>query len=172
MLSFIKGLELASLTEATDVDPNQAEPSPSQDAMRAWSNLSNNLDHSRRGMDDYRAGHRQGRSDQERRKILFGPGKRAPVRLFRACEIVEDADRRHGVIRRIDHVIGHEAFDIADDRDGALLDPARQFLGRSGPCRGLTDGGIHEILLRLHKSGAAFAPLASSYAIARNRSTP
>src|SRR5882757_8235174 len=135
-------------------------------------NSSTKRDRSRRGMDDHRARDREHRPDQQRRKTLFAPGQRPPVRLLRPCEIVEDGDRRDGVVGRIDHVIGHEALDIADDRDGAFLDPARQFLGRSGFCRGLTDGGIHEILLPAAKSRGRFAPRTQPYAMARNRSTP
>ena len=62
-------------------------------------------------------------------------------------EIVEDADRGHSVVRRIDHIIGYETFDIADDRDRAFLDPARQFLGHAGFCLSLTNGCVHSILL-------------------------
>src|SRR5882724_776569 len=97
-------------------------------------------------MHDHRAGHRGGWSNQQGAKILFDPGERTPVCLLRACEIVEEADRRHGVVGCIDHVIGHEAFDIADDRNGALLDPAGEFLGRASLCLGLTDRGVHGIL--------------------------
>src|SRR5216684_1726541 len=95
-------------------------------------------------MHDHRAGHRGGWSNQQRPEILVDPGERTPVGLFRACEIVEDADRRHGVVGRIDYIIGHEAFDIADNRNGALLDPAGQLFGHASPCLALTDGGVHE----------------------------
>src|SRR6267154_5441202 len=94
-------------------------------------------------MNDHRPGHGRGCSDQQRRKVLFDPGDRAPVRLFGACEIVEDRDRRYRVVRRIDDIIAHETLDIADDRDGALLDPACQFLGHAGLCFALTNGGVH-----------------------------
>lgn len=89
--------------------------------------------------------------------------------LLSAGKIVEDADRGNGVVRGIDHVVGHETLDIADDRDRPLLDPARQFFGRAGFCLALTDGGIHESLLHqwllaprstdalLHRKGAPSA---------------
>ena len=57
--------------------------------------------------------------------------------------IVEDADRRHRVVRRVDHVIGPEAWHIADDRDSSLLDPAGQLFGHAGLCLALTDGCVH-----------------------------
>jgi hypothetical protein len=104
---------------------------------------------SRQRVHDHRACDRSRRSDQQRRKVLLDPGEHATIGLLGACVIVEDADRGHGVVGRVDHVIGHEAFDIADDRNGAFLDPACQFLGRSGLCLALTDGGVHEILLRV-----------------------
>src|SRR5262249_24471659 len=61
--------------------------------------------------------------------------------------IVKDADRCYGVIRRIDYIVGHEASDITDDGNGALLDPSRQLLGHSRFCLGLTDGSVHGSLL-------------------------
>src|SRR5258705_4499407 len=97
-------------------------------------------------VDDHRTGHGGGRSNQQGAKILFDPGERTPVCLLGACEVVEEADRRYGVVGCIDHIIGHEAFDIADDRNRALLDPAGQLLGRASLCLGLTDRGVHGIL--------------------------
>src|SRR5262249_41172409 len=85
--------------------------------------------------------------DQQRREVLLDPGNRAPVGLLRACKIVEQADRGHRVIAGIDDVIGLETFDVADDRDGAFLDAARQLLGTAGLGLGLTDGGVHGVLL-------------------------
>src|SRR5450631_3169328 len=98
-------------------------------------------------MHDHRPGDRGGRPDEQRREILFGPCEPASVRLFRSGIIVEDADRRHRVVRRIDHIIGHETFDIADDRNGTLLDPACQLFGRTSLCFALTNGGVHGLLL-------------------------
>jgi hypothetical protein len=40
----------------------------------------------------------------------------APVGLLRTRVIVEDADRRHSVVWRIDYIVGPKARDIADDR--------------------------------------------------------
>src|SRR5258708_14828081 len=50
-------------------------------------------------------------------------------------QVVEDADRRHRVLRRINHIIGHETFDITDDRNGALL--ARVLFGDASLCSAL-----------------------------------
>jgi hypothetical protein len=63
---------------------------------------------------DHRAGDRRRRPDHQRRELLFNPHKPASVPLLRARVIVENSDRRHVVIRRIDHIIGHEAFDIVE----------------------------------------------------------
>ncbi len=46
-----------------------------------------------------------------------------------------------------DHIIGHETFDITDDRNGTLLDPACQLFGRTSLCLALTNGGVHGLLL-------------------------
>src|ERR1700754_2113013 len=59
---------------------------------------------SRQRVHDHRARHRARLSDQERRELLLDPGQRAPVGLLRAREIVEQADRGHGVVAGIDHV--------------------------------------------------------------------
>src|SRR5258708_11491664 len=50
-------------------------------------------------------------------------------------QVVEDADRRHRVVRRINHIIGHETFDITDDRNGALL--ACELFGHASLCSAL-----------------------------------
>src|SRR5205823_6638911 len=39
------------------------------------------------------------------------------------------------------------AFDLADDRDGAFLDPACQLFGHAGLGFTLADGGVHAVLL-------------------------
>jgi hypothetical protein len=98
-------------------------------------------------MNDNRPGYRCGWSNQQGRQILFAPREPASVRLLGAREIVEDADRRHRIVGRIDHIIGHETFDITDDRNGTFLDPARQFLSHAGLCLALTNGSIHGTLL-------------------------
>jgi hypothetical protein len=82
---------------------------------------------SRQRMHDHRTRDRGCRTGKKRFEILLGPGDRAPVGLFRACKIVEDADRGDGIVGGVNHVIGHKTFDIADDRDRALLDATRQF---------------------------------------------
>nr|QDF42214.1 hypothetical protein FJN17_01505 [Bradyrhizobium symbiodeficiens] len=86
-------------------------------------------------------------SSEQRAEILLDPGDRAPVRLLRLLELVEDRDRGDRVIAGIDDVVGAEAVDVADDRNGAVLDAARQLLGAPALCLGLTDGGIHDFLL-------------------------
>src|SRR4051794_27280272 len=82
-------------------------------------------------MHDHRTRYRFCISNEQRLDVLCDPGKRAAIRLLSLFEFVEDADRGHGVVACIDDVIGHEPLDIADDRNGALLDPACQFLGAS-----------------------------------------
>ncbi len=85
-------------------------------------------------------------SGEQRAQILLDPGDRAPVRLLRLLELVEDGDRGHRVVAGIDDVIGAEAVDVADDRNGAVLDAARQLFRAPAFRLGLTDGGIHGIL--------------------------
>src|SRR5712664_1092050 len=102
-------------------------------------------------MHDHRAGHRGGWANEQRRKILLDPGERTPVRLLCSRVIVEDADRRHRVVGCINHIVSDEAFNITDDRNGALLDSARELFGHAGLCFTLTNGGIHETLL--HRRG-------------------
>src|ERR1700682_4587429 len=97
-------------------------------------------------MHDHRAGDRRGWPDEQRREVLFDPREPASVRLLRSRMVVEDADRRHRVVRRIDHIIGHETFDITDDRNGTLLDPACQLFGHASLCFALTNGGVHGLL--------------------------
>src|SRR5882724_5530697 len=97
----------------------------------------------RQCMHDHRPRDRSGWSGEQRGQVLLDPGDPAPVRLFRAGEIVEDRDCRHRVVRRIDHIIGHEPFDIADDRDRPFLDPACHLFGHAGLCLALTNGGVH-----------------------------
>src|SRR6266513_4951834 len=100
-------------------------------------------------MDDHRPGYRRGWPDEQRHKVLLDPRDSASVRLFCARVIVEDADGRDRVVRRIDHIVGHETFDIADDRNGAFLDPACQLFGHSSLCLTLADSGVHGIILPL-----------------------
>src|SRR6202047_1651009 len=99
-------------------------------------------------MYDHRTDDRRGRPDERRREVLFDPREPASVRLLRSRMVVEDADRRHRVVRRIDHIIGHETFDITDDRNGTLLDPACQLFGHASLCFALTNGGVHGLLLQ------------------------
>src|SRR5258708_15236055 len=80
-------------------------------------------------MHDHRSGDRRGWPDEQSREVLFDPREPATVRLLRSRMAVEDADRRHRVVRRIDHIIGHQTLDITDYRNGALLDPACQLFG-------------------------------------------
>src|SRR6185312_1896825 len=102
---------------------------------------------SRQRVHDHGTGDRRRLPDQERSQILIDPRQRTLVGLLGAGKIVEQADCGHGVVAGIDDIIGPETFDIADDGDGAFLDPTRQLFGRSGLRLGLTDGGIHGILL-------------------------
>src|SRR5262245_26472673 len=78
---------------------------------------------------DHRPGHRGRRSGQERRQLVFDPRQRALVGFLGGGEIVEQADGYHGVVGCVDHVIAHEALDLADEGYRALLDPARKFFG-------------------------------------------
>src|ERR1700688_3417981 len=110
-------------------------------------------------MHDYRPGDRRGWPDEQRREILFDPREPASVRLLRSRVVVEDADRRHRVVRRIDHIIGYETFDITDDRNGTLLDPACQLFDHARLCFTLTNGGIHGLLL--HRRLPAIATAAT-----------
>src|SRR5580692_2846316 len=98
-------------------------------------------------MHDHRAGYRGGWTHKQGRKILLDPGKRTPVCLLGFRIAVEEADRRHSVVRCINHIVSNEAFDIADDRNGALLDSARELFGHAGLCFALTNGGVHGTLL-------------------------
>src|SRR5579871_5367428 len=59
-------------------------------------------------------------------EVLLDPGEREAVRLLRFLDLVEDADRRHRVVRGVDHVIADEAGDGADDRNEFL-----DFLGET-----------------------------------------
>src|SRR3954447_13030855 len=99
---------------------------------------------SRPRMHDHRTSYGLCISNEQRLDVLCDPGERAPIGLLSLFVFVEDADRGHRVVACIDDVIGHEALDIADDGNGAVFDPACQFLGASGLCLCLTYGGIHE----------------------------
>src|SRR5665213_1681415 len=105
---------------------------------------------SRQRMNDHRPGYCCRWPDKQWRQILLDPRDAAPVRLLRSRVIVEDADGRNGVVRRIDHVVGHKAFDVADDWNGTFLDPACQFFDHSGPCFTLPNSGVH--------GGTSFCP--------------
>src|ERR1700731_2289114 len=102
-------------------------------------------------MDDHRTGHRSGWANQQGCKVLLDPGEGTPVCLLRSRVIVEEADRRYGVVGCINHIVSHEAVNIADDRNGALLDSAREFFGHASPGFTLTNGGVHGTLL--HRQG-------------------
>src|ERR1700735_4293683 len=102
-------------------------------------------------VDDHRTGHRGGWANEQRCKVLLDPGEGTRVCLFSSRVIVEDADRRYGVVGCINHIVSHEAFDIADDRNGALLDSARELFGHASPGFTLTNGGVHRTLL--HRRG-------------------
>src|SRR3954471_14165384 len=101
----------------------------------------------RERMHDHRTRGGAGVAGKQRAQILLDPGDRTPVRLLRLLELVEDRYRRDRVVAGIDDVIGAEAVDVADDRNSAFLDTARQLFGAPAFCLGLTDGGIHGILL-------------------------
>src|SRR6266852_2262081 len=118
-------------------------------------------------MHDHRPGDRRGWPDEQRREVLFDPREPASVRLLRSRMVVEDADRRHRVVRRIDHVIGHETFDITDDRNGTLLDPAYQLFGHASLCSALTNGGVHGLLL--HRRAARSRDCRATMQHAQNR---
>src|SRR5215813_14620782 len=60
----------------------------------------------------------------------------------------EDAERCYSVVGRIDYIVGHEAFDITDDRNCTLLDPVRQPFGHASFCLALTDSRVHGFLLQ------------------------
>ena len=75
-------------------------------------------------------------------RFCFDPGETnvlppAPAKLLKTL-----ISRNVGCI---DHIVGHEAFNITDDRNGALLDPGQLF-GHASLCLALTDGGVHGIL--------------------------
>jgi len=57
-------------------------------------------------MHDHGAGYRCGRSGEQGRQVLLDPREAASVRLLGTRIIVEDADRRHGVVWCIDYVVG------------------------------------------------------------------
>src|SRR3954452_10255995 len=101
---------------------------------------------SRQRMHDHRPRRGAGVSGEQRTQMLFDPGDRTPVRLLGLLELVEDGDRGHRVVAGIDHVIGPETVDVADDRNGAVLDAAGQLFRAPAFRLGLTDGGIHGIL--------------------------
>src|SRR5262249_24551242 len=72
----------------------------------------------------------------------------------------EDADRCYSVVGRIDYIVGHEAFDITDDRNCTLLDPARQLFGHASFCLALTDSRVHGFLLQQWAAQGAIVTLA------------
>src|SRR5450432_2894680 len=99
-------------------------------------------------MHDHRASHCRDWPGEQRSKVLLDPRERASVRLLGCLDVVEDADCRDGVIWRIDDIVSLEALHIADDRDHTILDPARQLFGHARSCLALTNGSVHEVLLR------------------------
>src|ERR1700733_12574573 len=135
-------------------------------------------------MDDHRTGHRGGWADEQGCKVLLDPGEGTPVRLLRSRVIVEEADCRYSVVGCINHIVCHEAFNITDDRNGALLDSARELFGHASLGFTLTNGGVHGTLLhrrgcprsRLRRSSVTprrgeqqDSPRTECYAIRRNR---
>src|ERR1700674_2651568 len=100
------------------------------------------------GVHDHRTGHRCGWPSEQGHNILLDPCERASVRLLGSRVIVEDADRCDRIVRCIDHIVGYEAWDITDDWNGALFDPASQLFGHAGLGFALTYGGVHRNLLR------------------------
>lgn len=101
---------------------------------------------SRQRMHDHRPCGRARMPCQQRAEILLDPGDSALVRFLGLLELVEDRDRGDRVVAGIDDVIGAETIDVADDRNGTVLDAARQLLCASAFRLGLTDGGILGIL--------------------------
>src|SRR5215212_11818649 len=91
-------------------------------------------------MHDHRAGYCGSWANEQGRKILLDPGERTPVCLLRSRVIVEHADRSHSVIGCIDHILGHEAFNLTDDRNSTFLNSARELFGRASLCSSLTNG--------------------------------
>jgi len=57
-------------------------------------------------MHDHRPRGRE--ADGQRSKIVFDPRERSPIWFLRLRDGVEDADRGHRVVRRVDHVVTHE----------------------------------------------------------------
>src|ERR1700692_697495 len=102
-------------------------------------------------MDDHRAGPRGGWANEQGCKVLLDPGEGTPVCLLRSRVIVEDADRRYSVVGCINHIVSHEAFNITDDRNRALLNSARELFGHASLGFTLTNGGVHGTLL--HRRG-------------------
>ena len=71
-------------------------------------------------MHDHRPGGRASFADDIGLEIVFDPAQRKLVRFLRFLDLVEDADRGHRVVGRVDDVIAHEARDAADDRHEIL----------------------------------------------------
>ena len=71
--------------------------------------------------------------------FLFDPREQTIVRFNCSRVIVENADRGHGVVGRIDNIIGSEARNSADDREGLLFDLARKFICLASLCFALTN---------------------------------
>jgi hypothetical protein len=115
-------------------------PSPEDERLRDLGIVS------RDRMHDHRSRRRRGFPYDIGRKVLFDPGERAPVRFLSLGDGVEDADRRYRVIRRVDHVVAHEAGNAGDDRDRAL-DPLGEAVRHAGLCFHLTNCGVHGLLL-------------------------
>src|SRR5262249_9719444 len=108
-----------------------------------------------------------------RREILLDPGNGAAVGFLGAGEIVEQADRGNGVVGGVENVVAHETPDIADDGDGAFLDPAVQLFGLAGLGFPRRVGAVHAVLLPLTVpadcNALASASVAGFYAKAGRR---
>src|ERR1700733_3791272 len=112
-------------------------------------------------MDDHRAGHRGGRANEQGRKILLNPSKCTPVCLLRSRVAAKEANRSHSVVGCINHIVCHETFNVTDDRNGAVLNSAREFFSHTSLGFTLTNGGVHRTLL--HRQGCPRSLLRRSF---------
>src|SRR5262249_36064319 len=96
---------------------------------------------------DHPPDHRCGGSHWHGRPNLRGPRGPAPVFLLGSTIIAAEADHCFAVIGRRGYRVGLAAYDITDDRNGALLDPERQLFGHSSFCLALTYSSVHGSLL-------------------------
>src|SRR5262245_46496401 len=91
----------------------------------------------RQRVHDHRPGQRRGLLGKQGRQILLDPRERTSVWLFGSGVVVEDTDRRRSIVWRIHHIVGHKAWNITDDRNSALFDPASQLFGHASLCLAL-----------------------------------